>query len=257
MCLVRISGTQRSREMRAAVMRAYGGEHPACVCCGEDGASFLTLDHVNNGGRAHRRKKGNQGVYHELRREGYPPAYRIRCFNCNVARGLYGQCPHQADVAEPSLVLWPEAPTPSGYASRRCTRCRRALPPAAFYADKGTRCGLQSRCRVCTREASIVRLNAARNEAVVHYSAGAMRCACCYESEPKFLALDHINGEGPRMPGVSRVGNAFCAWLKREGFPPGLQVLCHNCNCAKGKALRCPHGALVSVLPCGLRVSNA
>jgi hypothetical protein len=61
-CLVRNSGTQRSREMRAAVMRAYGGEHPACLCCGEDGAAFLTLDHINNGGRAHRRQKGNQGV---------------------------------------------------------------------------------------------------------------------------------------------------------------------------------------------------
>jgi hypothetical protein len=230
-------------------MRAYGGDHPACVCCREDGASFLTLDHVNNGGRAHRRQKGNQGVYHELRRAGYPPAYRILCFNCNVARGLYGQCPHQVDVAERSPVLRPKAPTASRTELRRCTRCRQGLPLAAFYADNGTRSGRQSRCRVCTREASILRLNAARNEALVYYSAGTMRCACCNESEPKFLALDHVNGEGPRMPGVRRVGNAFFAWLKREGFPPGLQVLCHNCNCAKGKALRCPHAVPASARP--------
>ena len=56
-CLTRDSGTRRSREMRAAVLRSYGGEAPACVCCGEQTRAFLTLDHVNNGGRGHRRQR--------------------------------------------------------------------------------------------------------------------------------------------------------------------------------------------------------
>jgi hypothetical protein len=69
----------------------------------------------------------------------------------------------------------------------------------------------------------------------MHYSADAMRCQCCAEREVKFLALDHPGGEGPRMPGVSTVGNAFYAWLKREGFPPGLQVLCHKMQLREGQ----------------------
>jgi hypothetical protein len=190
-------GTWGSRNMRAAVLRAYGGENPACACCGEQGSHFLTLDHVNNGGRAHRRLKGNQGVYHELRRAGFPPGFRILCFNCNIARGLYGTCPHQPEPALESTAAASQSVPVSGLEARRCTRCRQTLPYAAFYPDRGTRVGLQSRCRVCTQEASSARLNAARSDALMHYSAGAMCCACCAEREVKFLALDHIGGEGP------------------------------------------------------------
>jgi hypothetical protein len=134
-----------------------------------------------------------------------------------------------------------DAVAEGGGSLRRCTQCRRGLPIAAFYADRGTRSGLQSRCRECTKEASIARLKAARLAALTHYSSGAMRCACCGEQDLKFLALDHVDGAGPRMPGTRPGGNVFFAWLKREGFPPGPQVLCHNCNCAKRKDWQCPH----------------
>jgi hypothetical protein len=36
----------------------------------------------------------------------------------------------------------------------------------------------------------------------------------------------------------------FYRWLRKNGFPPGFQVLCYNCN--QGKALGggvCPHQA--------------
>jgi hypothetical protein len=196
-CLNRADGTQRSRDMRAAVLLAYGGESPGCICCGEQTRAFLTLDHVNNGGRAHRREKGNQGVYHELRKAGYPAGFQILCFNCNLARGLYGSCPHQVTCQELLQPITQEAGAPPDAPVRRCTRCNKLLALSAFYADQGTRSRLQSRCRVCTREASITRLNAARLEALMHYSSGAMRCVCCGEQEWKFLALDHIDGEGP------------------------------------------------------------
>jgi hypothetical protein len=58
------------------------------------------------------------------------------------------------------------------------------------------------------------------------------------------LALDHINGEGPRQPGRRVGGNTFYAWLKKQGYPAGLRVLCHNCNCAKGRDRDCPHAAM-------------
>lgn len=240
-CLTSRASTERSRQMRAQVLAAYGGNRPRCACCGEERPPFLTLDHVNNGGRAHRRAKGNQGVYHELRRAAYPGGFRILCFNCNIARGLYTICPHEGAALQQAQVTMESFVTGATGDMRRCTRCLRDLPHAAFYADRGTRSGLQSRCRECTREASIARLHAARVAALMHYSSGAMRCACCGEQHLNFLALDHVNGEGPRMQGGRLGGNVFFVWLVREGFPPGLQVLCHNCNCAKGVRPECPH----------------
>jgi hypothetical protein len=225
--------------MRATAIRAYGGESPACVCCGETQPAFLTLDHVNNGGRAHRREKGNQGVYHELRKGGYPPGFQILCFNCNMARGWYSSCPHdiEGDPKAGASLLANTAKT----GSRVCTRCKRGLAESEFYPDKIGPGGLQSRCRVCTREASIERLRAARRAALMHYSGGDVRCQCCGEDEEQFLALDHIDGAGPRHPTRRSGGNSFYAWLMKQSFPPGLQVLCHNCNCAKGKSRQCPH----------------
>jgi hypothetical protein len=239
-CLDRNDTTQRSRKLRADVIHGYGGDSPACACCREQTPAFLTLDHINNGGRAHRRNKGNQGVYHELRRADYPAGFQILCFNCNIARGLYGSCPHLGASRVRNMNLWPEVGC-SGEPTRRCTSCSLDLVHSAFYADRRTRSGLQSRCRTCTRAASLARLKASRFSALAHYSAGAMCCACCGERDAAFLALDHISGEGPRMPGGRSGGNVFFAWLQREGFPPGLQVLCHNCNCAKGKSGVCPH----------------
>src|SRR3990172_11531866 len=45
-----------TRECRAETFLAYGG--PVCACCGETQDAFLTLDHVNGGGNAERKKIG-------------------------------------------------------------------------------------------------------------------------------------------------------------------------------------------------------
>lgn len=69
-------------------------------------------------------------------------------------------------------------------------------------------------------------------EVLEHYGG---KCACCGESQIDFLAIDHIDGGGNehrRELGISN-GTSFYSWLKRENFPPGFQVLCHNCNFSK------------------------
>lgn len=77
---------------------------------------------------------------------------------------------------------------------------------------------------------------------------GGSICKCCGETIIEFLSIDHINEDGAahrrRLFGGSRgaAGSAFYGWLKRNGFPPGFQVLCHNCN--RGKHFNggvCPH----------------
>jgi len=67
-------------------------------------------------------------------------------------------------------------------------------------------------------------------------------CACCGEKEEIFLAIDHVNNDGAEhrreLRGVSSA--FFYRWLKKNGFPPGFQTLCHNCNWAKSRG-GCPH----------------
>jgi hypothetical protein len=80
--------------LRAAVFEAYGN---ACVCCGESTPEFFTIDHINGDGAAHRRSLGSGGYFYVwLKRQGFPQDnFQLLCFNCNCAKGLYGQCPHQ------------------------------------------------------------------------------------------------------------------------------------------------------------------
>jgi hypothetical protein len=80
---------------------------------------------------------------------------------------------------------------------------------------------------------------ALRLEALQRYGG---RCACCGEAEPKFLAIDHLNNDGAahrRAHGKS--GAMIYRWLRKHNYPPGFQVLCHNCNSAKGRYGICPH----------------
>ena len=84
---------RRKRQRRLFVIERYGGE---CACCGENKVEFLTIDHPNRDGAAHRRIIGGSGsrFYLWLQRNNYPDGFRVLCWNCNFADGLYGGCPH-------------------------------------------------------------------------------------------------------------------------------------------------------------------
>jgi hypothetical protein len=68
------------------------------------------------------------------------------------------------------------------------------------------------------------------------------KCQCCGEAMPQFLTLDHIKGkasmgEAPDLP-------RMYSWLNavKKGFPKDeYQLLCMNCNFAKGHYGVCPH----------------
>lgn len=77
---------------------------------------------------------------------------------------------------------------------------------------------------------------------------GGAFCKCCPENNPdkytfEFLSIDHINGGGVKHRkeiGVTS-GDGFYKWLKKNNYPSGFQVLCHNCNKAKWAYGKCPH----------------
>jgi len=85
---------RRCRESRLAVLNLYGR---VCVCCGETTEQFLALDHVNSDGQEERKLYGSGSrFYRWLLKQPYDPSrYQILCHNCNMAKSLYGLCPHQ------------------------------------------------------------------------------------------------------------------------------------------------------------------
>ena len=80
------------------------------------------------------------------------------------------------------------------------------------------------------------------------YGGEIPKCNCCDEEEIKFLSIDHINGGGNKhrksFGTKDGKGGNISHWLIRNGFPEGYQVLCHNCNMAKGFYGVCPHNML-------------
>lgn len=86
----------RTRDkLRSDVLYAYGGK---CACCGEQTRQFLSIDHINGGGRTHRKQINAltaQAFYTWLRKNKYPPGFQVLCHNCNCAKGYYGVCPHE------------------------------------------------------------------------------------------------------------------------------------------------------------------
>ena len=67
-------------------------------------------------------------------------------------------------------------------------------------------------------------------------------CACCGEDNRAFLTIDHINNDGSSHRKLTKgSGSKTYAWLYKNGFPEGYQVLCFNCNHAKYINGKCPH----------------
>jgi transposase-like protein len=74
------------------------------------------------------------------------------------------------------------------------------------------------------------------------------KCACCGETEPAFLTLDHIGGGGSahrREMRAKNKGNVHLRIrqeLKAQGWPKDkYRLLCMNCNFATRHKKACPH----------------
>lgn len=87
------------RKIKTEMVEAYGGK---CSCCGETEFDFLTLEHLNRDGKAHRDEVG-QGIaiWRDLKRRGWPKeGYTIYCWNCNMATSRGAICPHKRNLDE-------------------------------------------------------------------------------------------------------------------------------------------------------------
>lgn len=73
------------------------------------------------------------------------------------------------------------------------------------------------------------------------------KCACCGETQPIFLEIDHIDNDGRTDREKFNSFREFYRWLRNNGFPKDkYQLLCSNCN--QGKRRNggvCPHRVVV------------
>lgn len=84
---------KNQQAMKLDVIQHYGGK---CICCGETEIAFLTIDHINGGGIMHRKSLGGH-LLRWIQKNNYPNTLQVLCSNCNLAKGLLGECPHQRD----------------------------------------------------------------------------------------------------------------------------------------------------------------
>lgn len=67
-----------------------------CLCCGESDFDKLTIDHINGGGKKHRKiLGGGDRLYHWLIKNDFPKHFQTLCMNCNKGKFLNSDvCPH-------------------------------------------------------------------------------------------------------------------------------------------------------------------
>lgn len=135
-----------------------------------------------------------------------------------------------------------------GETMRRCSTCGHYKKQEMFYSNPTTKDGLHNHCKMCSikhasSEVSRVGRHGRRQRermiALCAYTKGKPACKCCGESIYEFLCIDHVYGGGVQHR--KQVGTNFYRWLANNQFPNGFQVLCHNCNMAKGFYGKCPH----------------
>jgi hypothetical protein len=83
---------KRHRALKIEVMEAYGGVCCACPGCNVTNIQVLTIDHINNDGAEHRKIINSGELYSWLKKNNFPPGFRVLCYNCNCGR-RHGLCP--------------------------------------------------------------------------------------------------------------------------------------------------------------------
>lgn len=124
---------------------------------------------------------------------------------------------------------------------KTCAKCGEQKPSSEFYKNKQISDGLHSHCKACNREYSQEYRERTRDAVFEAY--GGYVCACCGETEPLFLTIDHIHNDGAsHRKSINGGGTRLYDWLRARNYPDGFQVLCLNCNMGKHRnGGVCPH----------------
>jgi hypothetical protein len=131
-----------------------------------------------------------------------------------------------------------------------CGKCEKSKPLSAF-ARRGR--GYQSMCRECFSIYSAENRERLAETQRIWYRKIKMQvieayggaCACCGESNPAFLCLDHVNNDGAAWKRADLLSRSLWHWTWKQECPEDIQLLCANCNMAKHfNPGGCPHRPL-------------
>lgn len=126
-----------------------------------------------------------------------------------------------------------------------CGSCRKFKPLDSFYRLRSGPHGRYPQCKACYRE----RFESKREQIqegrrrwerrLLHSAINAYggECSCCGEREVVFLTVVAPRNKKP----VGATG----WWLKKNDYPKGFYVLCHNCEGARRAHGECPHERLI------------
>lgn len=174
---------------------------------------------------------------------------------------------------------------------KRCKRCGKLKSILEFYSHKLSVDKLRYNCKSCLKDVGREYYIKNRNrfleyqksyrkdnpekvklfrrkknlkiklKVLIHYGGNPPRCACCGEGIIQFLSIDHINEDGTKHR--KKFIGKLSYWIVKNNFPKGYQILCFNCNCAKGFFGYCPHKSkdkiddkIISELKEGLKINK-
>lgn len=122
-----------------------------------------------------------------------------------------------------------------------CGKCGEEIPEAEHITFQGKKNG--ATCKACRAEYKAEydrkRREYFKRQVLEFYGP---ECACCGESNPGFLSVDHINNDGAEDR-KNRIGGSFWEHVVKNDFPEDLRILCFNCNMGRqfnGHGV-CPH----------------
>lgn len=129
-----------------------------------------------------------------------------------------------------------------------CRKCGETKPVSKFRIRRGVHGGfhIENACSACRgkRECASLKLEMIREL--------GGKCACCGESHPQFLTLEHINGRvafygrkyGKAAHRIQSNTYVEIRKAKNSGWDrTQYELLCMNCNHARGHYGQCPHRA--------------
>lgn len=201
-----------------------------CVVCGKEPSII--------GKRIGIECKGNRQSKKEYRRE-----WANFIGNDRLAKGMCKQCGQHPIIEGFKHCLECKERHRIDQRKRRDTRVQMGL---CYRCGKVPPCKDSTiLCEPCMRKAYLKEKQAAwvLKQRTIAFDYYGHVCACCGETNERFLTFDHVNNDGAkhRKEDPSARGS-LASWLVRHKFPEGFQVLCFNCNYGKNmNGGICPH----------------
>lgn len=133
--------------------------------------------------------------------------------------------------------------------TKRCPRCSKTKCTTNFYKNAARTDGFGTYCKLCEAAVSDPYRKSPEGKRKARERARKRRlslieqmggeCVCCGEDTYEFLQFDHIDGNGAEHR--NELGRTSLATSDVIAKIEEFQLLCCNCNFAKGMYGGCPH----------------